>query len=121
MGILELIVSGYLLTFPYIYLRFKTKNAFQRAPSLRVQHNFEITEMGVHTDTPEIGTGEAYWKAYVRFVQDNKVLLLYVSDRQFIMFPRRLLSENEWAELSSIVRSHVESGNREDNNVGDDD
>jgi hypothetical protein len=113
MGTFELLVGLYLLTYAYIPLWIRTQYAFRRAPNFRAPHSFEINETELKRETQERGSGILYWKSFVRSEHNNKVLLLYISDRQFIVLPRRFVSDGEWQRTLAIVRSQVPQGRKD--------
>jgi hypothetical protein len=106
-GLFELLVGAYFLTYAYVGLWFKARYAFNRAPGFRAPHNFEINETELKIDTPERGVAIWYWKTFIGSRQNAKVLLFYISDRLYIIFPQRAFTDSEWQQVVAISQSKV--------------
>jgi hypothetical protein len=88
-------------------LWFKARYAFNRAPGFRAPHNFEINETELKIETPGRGVAIWYWKTFIGSRQNAKVLLFYISDRLYIIFPQRAFTDSEWHQIVAIAQSKV--------------
>jgi hypothetical protein len=55
------------------------------------------------------GSSEAklLWNAIVRFAQDEKITLFYLTELRFLFVPTIVFSTEQRAELSDLVARHV--------------
>ncbi len=67
----------------------------------------EIDSECIRTQNPGVSEGKFYWKAIVKFVQDDKVTMLYIDKRRFLFFPTDTLSQSQRAELMALADLNV--------------
>jgi len=79
-------------------------NAFER----RIR--FTILQDGVDVEIPGVAEAKYQWGAFVRSVQDESFMLLYVSNTRFVFFPISTLSLEDRAELNELMARHLPKG-----------
>ena len=67
----------------------------------------EIDREGIRTQNPGVSEGLIFWKAIVRFAQDEKVTMFYIDKRRFLFFPTNILSSAQRTELNDLAASLV--------------
>jgi hypothetical protein len=67
----------------------------------------EIDDECIRIQSPGVSEGKFYWKAIVKFDQDDKVTMLYIDKRRFLFFPTEILSQSERAEFKALADLNV--------------
>lgn len=75
---------------------------YARQRSLQGELVLSWSEAGLHT-VSEYGTFEIPWSHFVRHVENNKLFMLFESDRLYRPIPKRLLSPEQQADLRATI------------------
>ena len=75
---------------------------YARQRSLRGDLTLSWSEAGLHT-VSEYGTFEIPWSHFVRSVENDKLIMLFESDRLYRPIPKRLLSAEQQADLRATI------------------
>jgi YcxB-like protein len=129
MGGLILLEAGYMVTLRnrnpaligvlalmgvyFLYCSFTLRRYFRRRfeKDQRFQHDFTATisaeEIYVVTPTAE---SHFQWNGFVRFLESDRIFMLFHAEWLFSIFPKRALSEGEIDEFRSLIqRNHIRS------------
>jgi hypothetical protein len=82
------------------------KAQFEIYPSLRQARRLEIGSQGINTDAG-IASSNLSWNAYLRYVESDKVFLLYTAPGCFVIIPKRVLQPSETDELRQALQTHI--------------
>ena len=82
------------------------KAQFEKNPALRQPRRVEFSSQGIKTDAG-VASSDVSWKAYLRYVESDKVFLLYTSPGCFAIIPKRVLQPGQAEELGQLFRSHI--------------
>jgi hypothetical protein len=52
-------------------------------------------------------TGRYLWSAFVKYLESENTLVLYLNRLQFIIIPKRAISSEQQEELRSLLRTHI--------------
>jgi hypothetical protein len=67
---------------------------------------WRFSDEGVHIQS-DVASSDILWKAFIRFREGPKVLLLYVQKGQANFIPKRALDASQLDELRTLIRAHV--------------
>jgi hypothetical protein len=87
------------------YLRI-AKSQFAKNPALRQPRTVEISSDGIKTDAG-IASSDTRWAAYLKFVESDRVFLLYTSPATFVIIPKRVLQPSQIDELRQFLQAHI--------------
>jgi hypothetical protein len=75
------------------------------AKDRRFQHQFtaDISEDGVHLESLDFDAN-LKWPLYVRFLESDRIFLLYQTDRMSNLFPKSALAPGEIEEFRQLLR-----------------
>lgn len=82
------------------------KSQFTKNPMLQQPRTIEISADGVKTDAG-VASSDMRWQAYLRFLESDKVFLLYTSPACFVIIPKRVLQPFQTDELRQILQTHI--------------
>lgn len=101
------IVLGILILFyPYTFLYISAYFGFKKSETLHKPTEFEITDTAVKI-TNNVSTSETKWDAYIKYLSSNTTILLFIQSRLFIPIPRTSLSDDQWKELTSMLKEKI--------------
>lgn len=83
--------------------RSKSPRAFVRAIVLQHQFTADISEDGVHLESPDFDAN-LKWGLYLRFLESDRVFLLYQTNRMFNLFPKAAFAKGEVDEFRQLAR-----------------
>lgn len=95
------LAAGYL----YIYY-FAHRMGYRRNASLFSDIAVDVTEEGLRIVTPH-SDSMVKWSRYQRWVESDKVFLLYMAVRTFNIIPKRILSQEQQESLRAMLRQHI--------------
>lgn len=94
----------------YLLLPWRARRIFAQQKELHEPFAMEITSEGVRTENAFV-TSRRPWDFYVRWRENERLLMLYHSDARFSMIPKRLLAEpgaqeaiREWLASHRVPR-----------------
>jgi len=97
---LALIFSGNLL--PYVW----SKILFKKAKNLHRETAFEVTEKGI-TSENEVEYGKSEWEAYVKYLYNEKVVVLFKSANVVTVLPKREVGKENWPKLIDLAKENI--------------
>lgn len=89
----------------FLFLKWlQPRLAARRAILRTVEWRFSDEGVQIQSD---VASSDILWKAFIRFREGSKVLLLYTQKGQANFIPKRVLDASQLDELRTIIRSHV--------------
>jgi hypothetical protein len=76
----------------------------RRAILRTVEWRFSDEGVHIHSD---VASSEILWKAFIKFREGSKVLLLFTQKGQANFIPKRVIDASQLDELRNILRAHV--------------
>jgi hypothetical protein len=67
---------------------------------------WRFSDEGVHIQS-DVASSDILWKAFIRFREGSKVLLLYTQKGQANFIPKRALDPSQLDELRNLINAHV--------------
>ncbi|HEV8523152.1 MAG TPA: YcxB family protein [Terriglobales bacterium] len=106
-GIWQLALLTGLVTFAlHLCPRLMWKRSYRKDKGLQEELTMEITESGIRV-TSQNFEGTVRWAGYVRFVESETTLLLYVSPNAFHIFPKRAFSSDQLELFLELIRGKL--------------
>jgi hypothetical protein len=90
--ILPLFVFAGIIVFTLAYVPYRTKKVFEQQKELHYPFTMTIDETGLHTKN-QIGESKRPWNMFVKWREDQHLIMFYHSDILFSMISKRYLSE----------------------------
>ncbi|MBN2499455.1 MAG: YcxB family protein [Anaerolineales bacterium] len=103
-SIFLLVISSAFFFLRYVFLPNRVKKVFAQQKELHAPIEMEITADALLTTNP-YGHAERPWSLFIRWKEDDNVLLLYHSNALFTILPKRALN----AEQIAAIKMHLES------------
>lgn len=75
-----------------------TRKVFKQQKSLRREFQFQWDDAGTHFKS-EVGETHLKWDEFIKFHQNKNMILLYISDYLFFMLPKRLMTDEQAADI----------------------
>jgi hypothetical protein len=70
-------------------------------------YSLDIDNERILSVRPGIGEAKYYWAGICAFAQDDKVMLMYITEILFICIPTHSLSPDQRAELDSLITRNI--------------
>ncbi len=93
--------------FSPIQFRFRVKRNWDRYPKVRKEFSITILEDGLQAIDDKGNPSHTSWDNFVRFFESKSLFLLYVSPLLPLCLPKRLIPEEDRAELRTLLSSSV--------------
>jgi hypothetical protein len=107
-----LVVIGLAVGLSLLYSGFALRLYFRRAyqKDHRFKHEFtaDMSDEGIHIVTP-LSDGLVKWNAFERFLESNDIFMLLITQRNFIVMPKRAFAQGEIAEFRSLLQRKIAS------------
>ncbi|MGC2696972.1 MAG: YcxB family protein [Candidatus Angelobacter sp.] len=84
------------------------QKAYRRNPSYQGKRSLILNENGLAL-SGDTFSSQLKWEHFIRFVEDEKVLLLYQGSQVVQIVPKRQLSQEEILELKEAFTRHIAS------------
>ncbi len=98
---------AYLFFYSCIFLPWKWNKIFQQQKSLHRESLIRVNESGVEMQS-EIGRALVPWSDFLRWKEDKRIFLLYLSDVSFIMIPTRgFEQEQQIVDFREIINRNI--------------
>ncbi len=97
-------VGLYLLSY-YVYLPWNTRRIFLQQKEYAAPFEIEITPQALLAYS-QYGYSNRPWADYRKWRQDEKLLLLYLSDVQYTVIPKRFLDDQQIEEIRAHLREN---------------
>lgn len=105
-------IYAMLFVFVYLVLRFlvilpyRAKKQFSQNRFAKREAECRFDEEGLHTKS-EIDTSDIPWDNFHAWKESKRLVLLYITDRNYLVFPRRLFDEPGWEEFRELLGQNV--------------
>lgn len=97
----------YLLFFFIWFIPWKGRKIYRQQKSLQRESRHRFNDAGLEAEN-ELGHATIPWTDYVKWKENDKIFLLYVSDPMFHMIPKRLFSDPRDVEnLRGLLQTHI--------------
>jgi hypothetical protein len=108
---LALLVIGFLIGFYLLYCgHFAVRRYFRRLyrNNPHYKHGFtaDISEDGIHIVTAT-DDSQSKWGSFVRFLESDKIFMLFHSEWIFIVFPKRAFAPGEVEQFRELLRFNI--------------
>jgi hypothetical protein len=94
----------------FLYCRFALRRFFRKLyrKDRRYQHEItaDISEEGVHVVTPSADT-HLKWSAIVRFLESDKIFMLFYAEWNFSVVPKRAFALGEIDQFRDLLRHKI--------------
>ena len=96
------------LLFRHVLLPYQTRKIFAQQKDLQPPFEMEFTDDNLVLSY-EFGNAIRPWKHFIKWKENEKLLLLYLSDMMFVMIPKRFLTDPQQLEMikSYIVKNGI--------------
>jgi hypothetical protein len=83
------------------------KKVFSQTKILSVPHNYKITSDVIEVDT-EYSKGKFLWSDLIKWNVNDELIMLYVSDIMFLVFPKRCFNTtDQFKEFEALVQKKL--------------
>ena len=76
----------------FVYVPWKTRRIYHQQKSLKREAHMRFDDTGLSAEN-EMGQGTTPWADYVKWKENERLFLLYISDPFFHMIPKRLFDD----------------------------
>jgi hypothetical protein len=105
LALVNVAIGTYLL-----YCGFAIHRYFRRAyrKDQRFQYDFTLdaSEEGIHVVTPT-SESEMKWATFVRYLESDKIFMLFIADLLFIVVPKRAFASGEVDQFRDLLRRNL--------------
>jgi YcxB-like protein len=98
-----LILGGYLISKPTIFWPRKMKKEFAQYPDHKSDKVMEFSEEQIIVQTSH-GKSEIAWERFIRFVETDKLFVLYAPPRFLLTVPKRVVPPTESDQFRDLLR-----------------
>jgi len=96
----------YLLAYFFVLLPWRAKRSFKQNKFLEHKTTFRIDGSGLHTSS-ELGSVSIPWDHLRKWKENDGLVLLYLTDRMYYVFPKRLFESDSWQEFRDLAGENV--------------
>lgn len=104
------VACGFFVGAYFLYCGFAIRRYFGRRyrNDPRFQHDFvaDISEAGIHLVTPTVES-QIKWASVVRFLESDKIFMLFHAEWIFNIFPKRAFATGEVDEFRELLRRNT--------------
>lgn len=100
-----LALAAAMLLLIFLFSPYKTRKIFYQQKELSLPFQIKFDEMGVHFQN-EMGGNNRPWSLFLKWDQNEKIMLLYLSDIMFLMLPKRLLTNEVIAFIQAQLQAN---------------
>ncbi len=86
----------------YVFFPRRVRHLFEQHKELAAPTEYEITPEGL-TSTSQYGSSNRPWGIFRKWKEDRNLLMLYITDIQFIMIPKRFCTPEQLAALHGYL------------------
>ena len=91
-----------------VYLPWKTRRMYRQQKALQRELTYRFDDSSVFASN-ENGESTTPWEDYLKWKQNDQMILLYLSDCLYQMIPRSMFGQpDDFDKLSELVRSKIE-------------
>jgi hypothetical protein len=103
--ILPLLILVGLFIFIWAYIPRRIRKVYEQQKELHLPYTMNLDEAGFHMKN-EVGESNRPWNMFVKWKEDNNLIMLYHSDVLFSMISKRYLNEEALRFLHEQLRKH---------------
>jgi hypothetical protein len=101
----------YMLLYYFAFLPYRIKKIFRQNKFRAHENEMEIDVDGIHNKS-DLGQDRLPWDHFLKWKENKKMILLYIVETQYLVFPRRLfVSQQDWDELRKLLTERVQKMN----------
>ena len=100
----SLLPFAFIIVLSLVMTPIVARRNYARQRSLRGDLVLSWSETGLHT-VSEYGTFEIPWSHFVRHAENDRLFMLFESDRLYRPIPKRLLSEEQQADFRGWIQA----------------
>jgi hypothetical protein len=104
--IIQLFIGGSFILWPYTWMRPVSIWHFRRMQHFHDPYEWEVDERGLRAKN-KYESSESSWDSFVRFKVNNKILLLFKGPKSMMLFPKRLLTDDEWNYINKLASQKI--------------
>lgn len=97
-----LLLFVYIFAYNYVFLPRRVRRLFEQNKELGAPVEHEITPEGLIT-TNQYGNSNRPWSLFRKWKESKDLLMLYITDFQFILLPRRFFTDEQFAALHAYL------------------
>jgi YcxB-like protein len=86
--------------------RWNIRRQFLQQPAAHGPRHLLLDSLGTHWRWTG-GSSDVEWKNYIRWVEGKNQLLVYTSPACFNVIPKRVLADEQLAELRKLLKQHI--------------
>jgi len=87
-------------------LKIAQKKAYRKNPALHGKRTMEVTQTGLNFSGTNYSS-QLKWDFFIKYVEDEKVFVLYQSNQIFHPIPKRTLSADEVSVLREAFKQNI--------------
>ncbi len=104
---LPIVVVIALLLFYYVFLPRSVRQLYEQKKELSAPFEYEATPDSL-TISNQFGRSQRPWADFIRWKEDKNFILLYFSEAQFVIVPKRLCTPQQLEELRArLGENHI--------------
>ena len=89
---------AFIVYFRYVLLPKQIREGFFKQKDLNAPFELEFTDNGMSTSN-EFSTSTRQWENFVKWKENKELLLLYHSDKEYRIIPKRIFSDSQEVEI----------------------
>ena len=105
-SIIGFLIGFYLLYCGHFAVRRSARRYFRNNPHYKHDFTADISENGVHVVTPTDDT-QSKWGGFVRFLESDRIFMLFYSELTFIIFPKHAFAPGEAEQFRELLRVNI--------------
>jgi hypothetical protein len=86
-----------------LWVPFNWRRSYAKDPRLQQEIAADISEDGIHLESP-VFDSKVKWGIFVRFLESDRVFVLYQTNRMFNLFPKAAFAPGEAEEFRNLLR-----------------
>jgi hypothetical protein len=96
----------YLSVYFFCFLPWQATQSFKQNRFLNDNATCVINDAGIHTQS-ELGNSDIPWDHFHRWKLSNRMILLYVTNTMYMIYPRHLFTDDAWSEFKGLARKNL--------------
>lgn len=91
----------------FLYIPWRIRRTFEQRKSLHEQLNAKIDDSGLRAESSR-GNANMPWSDFMKWKENDRLILMYISDHIFLTFPKRFFQNNHGVEdLRDILKRNI--------------
>jgi len=105
-ALIGVLLAVVMILYMLYYLPYRLRKLFRQMKDLHRPFTITVDEAGTHIRN-EMGEAKRPWDIFLKWMENEDILILYHSDLTFSMFPRRYMTE----ESAQFIREQLGKNN----------